>query len=228
MKIEARKNEEKNGIEIVFGSKPSQECRDSMKHYGFQWHGKNGYWYTGFTDRCWEFATGIANSPESVDNIVPVLPPIIANSFSSTLDNLLEKAEEAGREALLKKDLELRKAGPQWLVTQHESPLDDSSPIKSVHGTMLDLCGFVWLWGGYKENVKLVNFIKKRGKRLTDSSQYWTYGKWALQKAYQSGFNVYCHLTGRQEISLKEEMYGAVASVLNEAGFDFYVNSRLD
>lgn len=38
-------NTEKNGIEITFDGKPSEEIRTALKANGFRWHSANHYWY---------------------------------------------------------------------------------------------------------------------------------------------------------------------------------------
>lgn len=43
-------NENLNGIEITFESKPSNEIRDSLKALGFRWHGQKKLWYAKKSD----------------------------------------------------------------------------------------------------------------------------------------------------------------------------------
>ena len=38
-------NIEKNGLEITFAGKPSEEIRTALKSNGFRWHSVNHYWY---------------------------------------------------------------------------------------------------------------------------------------------------------------------------------------
>lgn len=52
-------NHEKNGIEIIFESKPSITIRGALKEHGFRWHRKNKFWYAKQTAERIEFAQSI-------------------------------------------------------------------------------------------------------------------------------------------------------------------------
>ena len=43
-------NNQFNGIELTFESKPSNEIREAMKNAGFRWHGQKKLWYAKKTD----------------------------------------------------------------------------------------------------------------------------------------------------------------------------------
>jgi len=55
--VVVRKNEEKNGIEILFGTKPSDEVLDAVRDHGFRFSFHNGkIWWAKFTEEKWAFA----------------------------------------------------------------------------------------------------------------------------------------------------------------------------
>jgi len=49
-------NEEKNGIELKFESKPNQEIIDKVKEMNFRWHNQNKLWFARHTQERLEFA----------------------------------------------------------------------------------------------------------------------------------------------------------------------------
>jgi len=51
-----RLNNEHNGIEILFDSKPSAETLNTLKNSGFRWHRGGGYWYAKHTEERIELA----------------------------------------------------------------------------------------------------------------------------------------------------------------------------
>lgn len=67
--IEVRRNEMRNGIEIVFPSKPEEATREEMKAHGFRWSPRQGLWYTRFESGKWEYAQALAGKkePEKVE-----------------------------------------------------------------------------------------------------------------------------------------------------------------
>ena len=70
---QARKNEEKNGIEVMFDAKPSDDIRASLKKNGFRWSRKQGLWYARSTSERWQFALSIADATTDVpmNNVEP-------------------------------------------------------------------------------------------------------------------------------------------------------------
>lgn len=48
--IEIRKNEEKNGIEIIFPCKPDSAIIETLKSMGFRWSNYQGLWYNKFSE----------------------------------------------------------------------------------------------------------------------------------------------------------------------------------
>jgi hypothetical protein len=41
----ARANEEREGVEVVFGGRPDRDVLDTLKSAGFRWHRAGRYWY---------------------------------------------------------------------------------------------------------------------------------------------------------------------------------------
>jgi hypothetical protein len=50
MKSEVRKNEERNGIEVKFAERPSQEIIDWLKNHRFRWSSRQYLWWTRFDE----------------------------------------------------------------------------------------------------------------------------------------------------------------------------------
>lgn len=65
-------NEEKNGVEIFFTDKPSEEVRDSLKANGFRWSKYNKCWYAKQSDKTISLAESLAS--ESVSEIEEIQP----------------------------------------------------------------------------------------------------------------------------------------------------------
>lgn len=57
-------NEEFNGIEITFDTKPAEEIRNALKENGFRWHRKKAIWYAKQTPERLATAQSIANGEE--------------------------------------------------------------------------------------------------------------------------------------------------------------------
>lgn len=103
------------------------------------------------------------------------------------------------------------------IVTEHESPFDDNSPVKNSWYVADGACGFAWVNVKCKgEGLKFINALKKLGKldRWRKDSYYGGYTFWVRE--------------GNQSIAKKEAFANAFADVLREAGINCYANSRLD
>lgn len=59
--VQARYNEEKHGIELLFDEKPDQAIRDAIKAAGFRWYKPGGYWYAKQTANTKALAESLAN-----------------------------------------------------------------------------------------------------------------------------------------------------------------------
>lgn len=57
-------NEQHNGIEISFNTKPGDIIRDELKNNGFRWHNVNKVWYAHKTDKRLELAERLATREE--------------------------------------------------------------------------------------------------------------------------------------------------------------------
>jgi hypothetical protein len=60
--ISVRLNAEKQGIEVVFSSKPGEEVRAQLKAHGFRWSRRAGLWYAKQTPERLEFAQQLAGA----------------------------------------------------------------------------------------------------------------------------------------------------------------------
>ena len=52
-------NTEHNGIELVFGNKPTRATLDELKKHGFRWHGQKKLWYAKNTPERFAFASSL-------------------------------------------------------------------------------------------------------------------------------------------------------------------------
>jgi Large polyvalent protein associated domain 29 len=57
-------NEELNGIELYFNTKPIQDVIDSLKENGFRWSGFKKCWYTKQSERAFQIANTLTNNSE--------------------------------------------------------------------------------------------------------------------------------------------------------------------
>lgn len=58
------KNEEKNGIELYFNSKPEQSIIDNLKLNGFRWHNVKKCWYNKISDSVLSLVDKLSNGLE--------------------------------------------------------------------------------------------------------------------------------------------------------------------
>lgn len=58
--VVARRNEERNGIELKFANKPSDEILRLVSNNGFKWGSYNGVWYKRFGETEWKLAQEFA------------------------------------------------------------------------------------------------------------------------------------------------------------------------
>lgn len=101
---------------------------------------------------------------------------------------------------------------------ERASPLDDSSPVVAVHGYAWDACGFAWI------NIKRCN--RNPAKQLVE---YLRVIGVAHRDGYYGGYTIWgSQFYGGQEITPKEEGCGAAVKVLEAAGIECYMGSRLD
>ncbi|WP_010323634.1 hypothetical protein [Marinobacterium stanieri] len=62
--VSVRLNAEKQGVEVVFSSKPGEEVRAQLKAQGFRWSRRGGFWYAKQTPERLAFARDLAGSIE--------------------------------------------------------------------------------------------------------------------------------------------------------------------
>lgn len=119
---------------------------------------------------------------------------------------IIQEAEAAGQIA------GEQKTPAPMIVSQHESPLNDKSPVVQQWFEAEGACGFAWV-NLKPGNSPLANYLKKNGKARPD--EY--YGGVTV---WVSGFN--------QSVARKEAYAEAYAGVLKKHGFKAYAASRLD
>lgn len=104
--VTVTENDEKNGIEIRFPSKPSAEVLDSLKANGWRWSRFSGCWYAMRTDRARKFAESLTgNTTETKPTGQPAPDPAaplaagaaIATRFRTWADAMQPKIDHAGR-----------------------------------------------------------------------------------------------------------------------------------
>lgn len=57
--VTVRHNEQLNGIEVIFPSKPDQNIIETLKAKGFRWSFKQGLWYTRYNESLMQWAQGM-------------------------------------------------------------------------------------------------------------------------------------------------------------------------
>lgn len=77
-----RRNESRNGIEVVFSSKPEVEVRSALKSLGFRWSQNQGLWWSRFSPQTWERVHGLLtqeasapSGPQTVESQEPESEP---------------------------------------------------------------------------------------------------------------------------------------------------------
>ena len=105
--VEIKLNEDKNGIEIYFTSKPSEEVRTALKSNGFRWSKYNKCWYAKKSGETIKFANSLIPVKEKVPEVVADVEEIIRHEIEYTNQVLKEELEEVEREI---KPLEVQEA----------------------------------------------------------------------------------------------------------------------
>lgn len=123
------KNEERNGLEIYFGGKPSEDILSRLKEAHWRWYPTKGCWYTKYSKEKENFAKEICNSPQptapessSSENIssnessnpqpisAPIVPPKLKckyKVFSLCRDSSIIERNRVQEKKLGIKDLDL-------------------------------------------------------------------------------------------------------------------------
>jgi hypothetical protein len=136
---------------------------------------------------------------------------------------LLRNAEKAGEEAM-EKLIASKKVAPM-VVQQHQNPMDDSSKVVEEWIVPGGPCGFASI------RVKCVNgpsrkfvaFLKRKGLAGDRNS----FADWT-KSDYYGGYMKSFTLIGGQSLAYKEAYARAYAKVLEKAGIDTWVWSRMD
>lgn len=148
-------------------------------------------------------------SKSSDATLMKIASDVATRSYEvSTRPNWAEvfkKAHQAGVAAA-----EARVPVPM-MVAEHESPLNDRSPIKRAYVVEGGVCGFASVHLS-KANTSFASWCRKKG-----------YGG----KSYYGGWDISCHYYG-QSMEKKEAYCSAFAKVLNDNGVSSYMTSRMD
>jgi hypothetical protein len=126
----------------------------------------------------------------------PKSKPVRGNSNYHPFALALEEATLAANKA---GDEWMKNAKPMYRVFERANPMDDTSPIVRDYGTMLDVCGIVYL-------------------RIEDKRC--AFAKWYMEQKKNKYRGVYIQhkYRGRQEMGLREACDGAALEVLNKHG----------
>ncbi len=76
-------NNQFNGIELTFESKPTSEVRDSLKNLGFRWHGVKKLWYAKNTEERMALALELSKNSAAA----PVVPTQVSAPAASAPKN---------------------------------------------------------------------------------------------------------------------------------------------
>lgn len=134
------------------------------------------------------------------------------------LTRLLKAAEAAG-------DAAAKGSRPTPMhVVQHANPLDDNSPIVRRYAPVMGgVCGFASVIIR-PANSRIANVAKAR---YGDRKGYALPGSLSAYKHFYGGLSVNVGGYG-QSLERKSAYAGAFARVLSDAGYDTYVDSRMD
>ena len=128
---------------------------------------------------------------------------------------LVINAHNAGMEALEKS------VPTPMVVSQHENMLDNNSSVKESWYVSEGMCGFAWV---HLSNARQSLVCWMRKNDIGYKSYYGGWDVWPSHVARAFGLNAY----NGQSIERKEAYSHGFASVLKDAGFDCYIDSRLD
>ena len=144
-----------------------------------------------------------------------------AKRSTSWAEQLMVKAHEVGQKALD----EIKGKVTPMVVQQHANPLDDDSPVEQEWIVEGGPCGFAWVRVKCTNGPsrKFINQLKKAGLAGDQNSfKDWT------KSDYYGGFLYSFTRVGGQSLAYKEAYAGAFARVLEDAGIDTYMFSRMD
>jgi hypothetical protein len=85
-------NDDKNGVEIYFDSKPSEEVRNTLKANGFRWGKYNKCWYAKQSDETISLANQLAGEEaQNVYNNQPITEPTIITYPEIEIDDCTDE-----------------------------------------------------------------------------------------------------------------------------------------
>ena len=143
------------------------------------------------------------------------------STSSNWATDLIKKATEAGEKAM---EAIIDKVAPM-IVEKHVNMLDDNSPVEQAWVVPGGPCGFAFVRVKCTNGPsrKFINQLKKKGLAGGQNSfKDWT------KSDYYGGFIKSFVLEGGQSLAYKEAYAGAFAKVLEEAGINVWVYSRMD
>lgn len=153
-------NEEKNGIELRFDSKPTREVIDTIKAAGFHWSNRQKMWYAKKTDERMELVDSLTDGTTNTekvrtDNVINLWELTRVENISKHPEENLSTKDAA---AIIRKHLRTRFPMFKFSVTSDfdsisayitSSPYEkDSEEVKAV----LEYMGF--FIESYKENTR--------------------------------------------------------------------------
>lgn len=95
--VEISFNEEKNGIELKFDGKPSEEIRANLKANGFRWSKYQKIWYAKDTPERREFIKALEGTETEKEKTIYEYPEIDINDLEDyTIDSALSRRENDG------------------------------------------------------------------------------------------------------------------------------------
>ena len=147
----------------------------------------------------------ILGESESKSKVNPYTKPII------DAKRICAAAHIRGMEAL-----EKCKPTPM-IVSQHNNPLDDNSPVKKAWYVPQGVCGFAWV------NVK----FKNKESRLFINQLKRAHDRRFKKDDYYGGFTYWCH-EGGQSYELKMAFASAYAATLRKFNILANASGRLD
>jgi hypothetical protein len=129
--------------------------------------------------------------------------------MTADIVQILREATRQGKSAAAAKKEELKNAGPRWKVTDGQG---------HEYGTMLDVCGFaschIPSQKGFNGRMKLI-------KKLVEE-------RYLFKHDYGRTSFVLRLSIPDQEMSVNEAGARAASEVIKAAGFDSYMDSRID
>lgn len=129
------KNEEKNGLEIYFGGKPSEDILNRLKEAHWRWYPTKGCWYTKYSKEKENFAKEIcsssqpsapeSSSPENIPSFessnpqpvsAPIVPPKSKRKYKAS--SLCQDVSIIKRDQLMERKLGIKDLSMYYYVTK--------------------------------------------------------------------------------------------------------------